>query len=961
MQLNMSGPVQSGELLNSRKRSSFIKPTFPNKLPRVERVMEGVEPMGLPQATTLSSTFQKVPIKYAEYPFSYSLNGKGGTDLPPPRRSSKSGLSQIIQPFHIERQLSNGTFYRPNKMASPVGDFQTYVTQEHSAIPFKPYKRNLEKSLPRAVGIHTPIALRKLTGGAISPQSRNPVVIPKPVYGHRACCPKSGYTSALSYSIDHAFPRRINQSVSNENWKGQYGSMALLQREAHERLIGEHNYQVEQNGVRLPVKGANPELQFPIESAEHVRFPTLLQPKFPATNLHPSHPLLNYSSTQFSNLQPPPNVNCDRLPSLSSSSDVAQKVTHSHFGISYKMYQDNHAMLMYTEENVGSRNTSAFKELKRKCTGENPSNVNKSSCRKPIWQHEDLQTMKDISVPTAPGSHPFLQSFKQPPSGIYKMHSSGGFFSEESVSHLHGWRSGWPVDVQKAQDRSPPDHLYQLHSPCPIHSLQSHSDSGCVWNPAQANCKVPENGRCDDNLSSEEPSLHPTSVHHHKKTDHIVEKLEYAESAPSLSTEVSDSNNQKSSDSVKSVANKLSFLEYSADSDCVCVVKTPKQDRQKKVLTPKQKYDLQQSLSPPMPIINNVFSLAPYKSYLESLEKLQKVKAKETFTTCSIQKQENKSEGVHQCLKETEIKKDDANVGPVSSHSAIAFNLENNKHGIVMHERQIYTKDCVRNSFSRPGIAENKFLQHIPNEHSVLMLSLSSKSPLSHSETNFFFQPVLPQCLKVPAFKGALPDVFKANENKVQLSTTDSKNGPKQTLDHFMKLHLSLCKRISTSASFTKEQELITWLAKRETNKTQGIFSLLGSSAREIWLKCQDTAAALRQVLCQLENYISCHQCPFPHVIRAGTIFIPMLVIKEVLFFDVPGELIDQVLQEHHVELRPTTLSEERHLMQLQKRACSSKQRRLLSLKQLPDIYPDILNLFYFTCVKERLGKISLG
>ncbi|MFT7806782.1 uncharacterized protein C15orf39 homolog [Arapaima gigas] len=80
---------------------------------------------------------------------------------------------------------------------------------------------------------------------------------------------------------------------------------------------------------------------------------------------------------------------------------------------------------------------------------------------------------------------------------------------------------------------------------------------------------------------------------------------------------------------------------------------------------------------------------------------------------------------------------------------------------------------------------------------------------------------------------------------------------------------------------------------------------------------------------------------------------------KEVLFFDVPGELIDQVLQEHHVELRPTTLSEERHLMQLQKRACSSKQRRLLSLKQLPDIYPDILNLFYFTCVKERLGSMS--
>ncbi|KPP74498.1 hypothetical protein Z043_106342, partial [Scleropages formosus] len=215
--------------------------------------------------------------------------------------------------------------------------------------------------------------------------------------------------------------------------------------------------------------------------------------------------------------------------------------------------------------------------------------------------------------------------------------------------------------------------------------------------------------------------------------------------------------------------------------------------------------------------------------------------------------------------------------------------------------------------------------------------------------------PVPGQYLKLSAFKNVLPDIFTAGGKEAHLSAQRSTNDSKQAHHLFMKVHLSLCRHISSSVSCTKEQELRAWLTEGEMDRTPSVCPLLGASVREIWLRCQDTAAALSQVICQLENFVSCHQCPFPHVIRAGTIFIPMLVVKEVLFPDIPGELIDQVLQEHRIELRPTTLSEERHLMQLQKRTCSSKQRRLLSLRQLPDIYPDILNLFYLTCVKERL------
>ncbi|KFP40504.1 Uncharacterized protein C15orf39, partial [Chlamydotis macqueenii] len=83
---------------------------------------------------------------------------------------------------------------------------------------------------------------------------------------------------------------------------------------------------------------------------------------------------------------------------------------------------------------------------------------------------------------------------------------------------------------------------------------------------------------------------------------------------------------------------------------------------------------------------------------------------------------------------------------------------------------------------------------------------------------------------------------------------------------------------------------------------------------KEIWQAFQDVAALLNELFHQLKTFIDTCKCPFPHVVRAGNIFIPIHVVKEKLFPRLPGASIDQVLQEHKVELRPTTLSEERHL-----------------------------------------------
>ncbi|KAM4661649.1 uncharacterized protein C15orf39 homolog [Amazona ochrocephala] len=101
------------------------------------------------------------------------------------------------------------------------------------------------------------------------------------------------------------------------------------------------------------------------------------------------------------------------------------------------------------------------------------------------------------------------------------------------------------------------------------------------------------------------------------------------------------------------------------------------------------------------------------------------------------------------------------------------------------------------------------------------------------------------------------------------------------------------------------------------------------------------------------------HQEPFPHVVRAGAVFIPIHVVKKKLFPKLPGVSVDRVLQEHKVELRPTTLSEERHLRDMELKGCTSRMLKLLALKQLPEIYPDLLNLHWHNSIKQQLGSHS--
>ncbi|XP_078286012.1 uncharacterized protein C15orf39 homolog isoform X2 [Rhinoraja longicauda] len=190
---------------------------------------------------------------------------------------------------------------------------------------------------------------------------------------------------------------------------------------------------------------------------------------------------------------------------------------------------------------------------------------------------------------------------------------------------------------------------------------------------------------------------------------------------------------------------------------------------------------------------------------------------------------------------------------------------------------------------------------------------------------------------------------------------------------YFLSLHRSLCDMIARSMEETSEEVLRACLqdiemqnrgqenpklksSLKSKNTTRNSEEVEMSKSQEIWLRYGHVQPTMQKLLSHLETYRFTRECPFPHVIRAGAVFIPIYLVKEKLFPSLKGAMIDQVFQEHKIELRPTTLSEEKKLQsELKLERCSSRLIKLLSLKQLPEIYPDLLNVLWHSCAKLRL------
>uniref|UniRef100_A0A8B9TN67 Uncharacterized protein n=1 Tax=Anas platyrhynchos TaxID=8839 RepID=A0A8B9TN67_ANAPL len=304
--------------------------------------------------------------------------------------------------------------------------------------------------------------------------------------------------------------------------------------------------------------------------------------------------------------------------------------------------------------------------------------------------------------------------------------------------------------------------------------------------------------------------------------------------------------------------------------------------------------------SPPMPVINNVFSLAPYREYLEGTEASAKAVSPEP---------------------------------PAKSHegSEVALDLSLKKSLVTTGDTHPDTRQPQEDKEGPPGKVEEVGEDTKPPVPPQLVEAVSGDRSHFQSSAAFMSKkykilrswgpPRAPQPSPVPRSPpGSPPPSTSAPQGTChrRLTLTDmlvpqappvlGEDGAplpaccdapaRQGLGNpcFAALHAALCDVLACSVAGSSPELLQEWL--RRTEPEEG---------KEIWLAFQDVAALLSKLLSQLETFMFTRKCPFPHVVRAGAIFIPIHVVKEKLFPKLPGASVDQVLQEHKVELRPTT------------------------------------------------------
>lgn len=406
--------------------------------------------------------------------------------------------------------------------------------------------------------------------------------------------------------------------------------------------------------------------------------------------------------------------------------------------------------------------------------------------------------------------------------------------------------------------------------------------------------------------------------------------------------------------------------------------------------------------SPPMPVIDNVFSLAPYRDYLDV--QTPEPTAEQDSTSAPSKSQDKDCKGTlpvqdgtsgppcslrEEVALDLSVKKSVAEAVPVTVISPEAHKspeavdgpgMENTESALpglkkmVTEIPEVATETTPRTNFHSSAafmFRKFKILRPAPLPTAVVPSpptpAPAPPQPAPNPPSVPMGLQILTQPLPVACFNLALPSPPAI---AVASPTSASAPAPSPALapapasgtapataqvsaaaragsleQHFTGLHTSLCDAISGAVAHSPPEKLRKWL---ETT---------GPWGQAAWQDCQGVQGLLDKLLSQLQRFLCTQQCPFPHVVRAGAIFVPIHLVKERLFPKLPPASVDQVLQEHRVELRPTTLSEERALRERALHGCTSRMLKLLALRQLPDIYPDLLGLQWHDCVRRQLGE----
>lgn len=1059
-------------------------PVLRSKMPLFNRTIAST---GLTKSQNMSGFLGKQALQYNGSCFTYDPRGKEGAGLTSPwRTNSKTSLldgrSPVTHLSGTERQ--NHIIYRQDTSSSEEGHSNS-SSMNHASVKqgFVLYSKTPEISSP------TP-AIRKQTKAGSedsSSHSENSVylAIPKPVYRHNPCCNELGCVIGQRYTVEHGSPR-IPNTIYEHNWmqsEAHYIERSPLQRKAQDALL-------QQRGLHFEA-GAEPLKRITLEPYSPGKTRNLsLEPNYSSYPCAPTHTLFGSLSEHSQPLQTSPRGYPSLYPSQPTYEHMTSEVYQEHSLIPKYGQLAQHPMFYYPQANVEVENRQQCKDSGSKQREDVPV-IHKHTISNPRERYIVPQPLHaEIPLPTTEmlQNHPFIQRFDYPCYAIQRFHlnasqirpplkrsnMSPNFHSSHinvsptsqphpaaSDTRLHKDQSSIglqanqfhdspflrmdqisptrrvsqhavsPSSIQIGRYFSPLTSLHidpPLHSPAGLNVNKLLDYSSCK---AQVTCpKQPQSlpvSRAAWLPHSPKPSVDRIHTAAHNSTN--VRKIIYS---PAVAT------GSKHNVSVTSPGNgvhKGSLKRSIFHSSAPMKIKEEDNDVYEVEVSKKPKLEMEdKNDSPPMPIIDTVFSLAPYQACLRTSGVLIPGRAPQT----AFQHSER-----HEVKPSTDIKRKriDRDEDEDENHSAASVGYKDTSPKDTLIEQTaaepknikeekvdtlemgdavetcIGENDCIKVTIKKeaeetdapdsepevlkvkcePTELENKPTLADENQtsdeskHAALTAQVSS---LSHSDTYTLYQQTVtlqpqttappqppeskvdfknipPQCLKLSTYNIIIPDIKHYSpaplpEKPAALPVpklTAEQNVQTPVRKHFFELHNSLCTLVSKAVSASAEHELKNYMSQLQINepvspstKVQKVSSMLGVKAREVWIN-EEMKKALENVLERLREYTTQERCPFPHVMRTGAVFIPMLVVKELLFPMVQGNFIDQVLQEHKVELRPTTLSEEKILIQLHKRACSSRLRRLMSLKHLPDVYADVVNLLHYTCVCKHLGE----
>ncbi|CAJ1056628.1 uncharacterized protein C15orf39 homolog [Xyrichtys novacula] len=1034
------------------------------KGPSLERKMPLYDGTRLTNPPNMPDIRDMQTLQYSGAYLNYDPQGKEAAGFTAPWSNSKTSLHIDRNPVsHLSgMEGQNHIMYKQDSKSSEEGQSPSL---HHPAVKqgFTLYTQSPVMGSPVAA---TAVSGRKQKNGGenVSPSSEHPVyfAIPKPVYGLNPCCNELGCLMRHRYSVEHG-PLRIPNTAYEHD---------LTQTDAHRTERGKtQDALLQQRGLQLEPGAEALRMAVETYNQSKVRtFPAMTDPNCSSYPCTLPRTLFGSLTEQSQRFQTSPRVFPSFYPSHPAYEHMTSEVYQEHSPMSKYGQLTQHPMFYYPQANLEVENRTPCKDIGSKQREDIPV-VLKHTIPNHREHYMVPQSLHSAFPPplsdAALHNHAYMRGFDHRHYAASRFHPNPSHLREIlNYNRVNGYQPSQYLDLMPSAssphkdkpntslpqtsvpflhvDRnSPPRHISQpsispsvnhlnRFFPPPLAGLHINRSvlplTGLNMDRLLDHSSFEAQSRCP--MQAKGPLVSPGPLLPHVKSGQIHAALPGDERVPRLVSPSAVAPGKKdnpilgsSSTSRKgclkrSSSHSSSSVKIEEEDMEVCEIELLKKRQKLKVESEKQKIKTD---SPPMPVIDNVFSLAPHQAYLQTPGLLFPSKVSQKITqpselrevrnkpdikakkpcgdeqqpvVCLVSREMDrprpkttkptniKVEKVHPsdtdisektCVSpkdcsEVIIKKEPEDTGPPNMKPMLVIkklDLDEYEHKPPQEERKV-----------TPEAPEPQVETITTDASSLGDASVPQPTPCTPPQppvNRLKFKNIPPQCLKLSSYSiifngtnDSCPGIPLEKASVVLKTEFVPKVDPQTPVrQHFYELHQSLCKLISKSVQASSEQDLNTWLSQLElsepaspTTKVKKVSCLLGIKAREVWLN-EELRLALQKLLERLREYITQERCPFPHVMRAGAVFLPMLVLKELLFPTVQGSFIDQVLQEHKVELRPTTLSEEKILIQLHKRACSSKLRRLMSLKHLPDIYADVLNLMYYTCVCNHLESTS--